>query len=85
MTPFEAVRPIASQQVPVADRLVHHEVFTMGGLLTLASVHPSFSSPTRFSAGRRTSSKKTSLNVWAPVISMMGRISRPGVSIGQMK
>jgi hypothetical protein len=34
-TPFEAVRPIASQQVAIADRLVHHEVFTMGGLLTL--------------------------------------------------
>ena len=34
-SPFEAVRPIASQQVAIADRLVHHEVFTMGGLLTL--------------------------------------------------
>jgi pimeloyl-ACP methyl ester carboxylesterase len=34
-TPFEAVRPIASQQVALGDRLVHHEVFTMGGLLTL--------------------------------------------------
>jgi len=34
-TPFEAVRPIASQQVALGHRLVHHEVFTMGGLLTL--------------------------------------------------
>ena len=42
--------------------------------VTLARLQPSPSSPTRFSAGRRTSSRKTSLNVWAPVISMMGRI-----------
>ena len=34
-TPFEALRAIASQKVVVADRLEHHEVFTMGGLLTL--------------------------------------------------
>ena len=33
----------------------------------------------------RTSSKNTSLNVWPPVISMIGRISMPGRSIGQMK
>ena len=32
--------------------------------VTLASAQPSFSSPTRFSAGRRTSVKNTSLNVW---------------------
>ena len=33
----------------------------------------------------RTSVKNTSLNMWTPVISWMGRISMPGVSIGQMK
>ena len=33
----------------------------------------------------RTSVKNTSLNVCPPVISMIGRISMPGVSIGQMK
>jgi hypothetical protein len=32
---MEAIRPIGSQQVEVAPRLVHHEVFTMGGLLTM--------------------------------------------------
>ena len=46
--------------------------------VTLASAQPRFSSPTRFSAGMRTSSKNTSLNWWAPVISMIGRISMPG-------
>lgn len=34
-TPFEALRAIASQKVQVDDALEHHEVFTMGGLLTL--------------------------------------------------
>jgi len=33
----------------------------------------------------RTSSKKTSLNAWSPVISMSGRTSSPGASIGQTK
>ena len=53
--------------------------------VTFARPHPRFTSPTRFSAGRRTSSKKTSLNVCEPVISMMGRISMPGASMGQTK
>ena len=53
--------------------------------VTLARLQPSPSSPTTFSAGRRTSSKKTSLNVWAPVISMMGRTVMPGRSIGHTK
>ena len=53
--------------------------------VTLASDQPSFSSPTRFSAGSRTSVRNTSLKVWAPVISTIGRISMPGTSIGQMK
>jgi pimeloyl-ACP methyl ester carboxylesterase len=34
-SPFETIQPIASQQVALGDRLVHHEVFTMGGLLTM--------------------------------------------------
>lgn len=34
-SPFEAIQPIASQQVALTDALVHHEVFTMGGLLTM--------------------------------------------------
>ena len=33
----------------------------------------------------RTSVRNTSLNVCPPVISMIGRISTPGASIGQMK
>ncbi len=53
--------------------------------VTLARSHPRFSSPTRFSAGMRTSSRKTSLKRWTPVISTMGRTSTPGASIGQMK
>lgn len=34
-SPFETIRPIGSQKVEVAPGLVHHEVFTMGGLLTM--------------------------------------------------
>lgn len=34
-SPFQAIRPIGSQQVEVAPGLVHHEVFCMGGLLTM--------------------------------------------------
>ena len=34
-SPFEQIRPIGSQQVEVAPGLVHHEVFTMKGLLTM--------------------------------------------------
>ena len=33
----------------------------------------------------RASVKNTSLNAWAPVMSMIGRTSIPGVSMGQMK
>ncbi len=33
----------------------------------------------------RTSVRNTSLKLWAPVISTIGRISMPGRSIGQMK
>ena len=53
--------------------------------VTLASPQPRLTSPTRFSAGRRTSSRNTSLKVWLPVISMIGRMSTPGASMGQMK
>ncbi len=53
--------------------------------VTLARRHPSLRSPTRLAAGSRASVKKTSLNVWPPVISVIGRISIPGASIGQMK
>ena len=34
-SPFDAIRPIGSQQVEIAPGLVHHEVFCMGGLLTM--------------------------------------------------
>jgi hypothetical protein len=34
-SPFERLRPIGSQRVQVAPLLTHHEVFTMGGLLTM--------------------------------------------------
>ena len=34
-SPFDAIQPIASQQVALTDALVHHEVFTMAGLLTM--------------------------------------------------
>jgi hypothetical protein len=34
-SPFESIQPIASQQVALSGALVHHEVFTMGGLLTM--------------------------------------------------
>ena len=53
--------------------------------VTFARRQPSSGSPTRFSTGRRTSVKNTSLKVDAPVISLMGRISIPGVSMGQTK
>ena len=53
--------------------------------VTLASDQPWPRCPTRFSAGRRTSSRKTSLKVWAPVMSTRGRTVTPGASIGQMK
>ena len=43
-------------------------------------VQPMFSSPTRFSAGTRTSVKKTSFTSCPPSISLIGRISMPGVA-----
>ena len=53
--------------------------------VALVRRHPSFSTPTSRSAGRRTSSKKTWLNECAVVMSMMGVSVMPGRSIGQMK
>ena len=49
----------------------------------LAIVQPWFSSPIRFSAGTRTSSKKTSLTSKPPSISSIGRSVTPGESIGK--
>lgn len=34
-SPFQALRPIASQEIEVTERLRHVEVYTVGGLLTL--------------------------------------------------
>ena len=48
----------------------------------VACFHPSPSVPSREVAGRRTSSKNTSLNSCAPVRSMIGFTVTPGVSIG---
>ena len=53
--------------------------------VTLARSHPPCSGPMRWSAGMRTSVKKTSLNACSPVMSMSGRISIPGASIGHTK
>ena len=53
--------------------------------VTLASSQPPCSGPTRWSAGMRTSVKKTSLKACSPVMSISGRISIPGASIGQTK
>ena len=47
----------------------------------LAMVQPLFSSPTRFSAGTRTSVKNTSFTSWPPSIRRIGRTSMPGVFI----
>ena len=53
--------------------------------VTFASSQPPFSAPTRWSAGMRTSVKKTSLNACSPVISTSARTSIPGERIGQTK
>ena len=47
--------------------------------VVMAIVQPSFSRPTMFSRGTRTSSKNTSLNQATPVISTSGRIVMPGL------
>ena len=53
--------------------------------MTFASRQPSFTSPTTFPAGIRTSEKKTSLNSWVPVICTSGRTSIPGVCMSTTK
>ena len=53
--------------------------------VTFARRQPSPSSPMRFSTGMRMSSKNTWLNECAVVMSMIGDIVRPGVSIGTAK
>ena len=45
--------------------------------VTLARDHPSPRLPIRLSGGRRTSSRKTSLKVWVPVMSTRGRTVHP--------
>ena len=52
--------------------------------VTLVTRQPSFSAPTRFSTGTRTSSRNTSLNSPSPIKVGSGRISMPGRSIGRM-
>ena len=51
----------------------------------MATIHPSPSPPRRQSTGMRASLKKTSLNISSPVMSRIGRISMPGVSMSTMK
>ena len=50
--------------------------------VTMVTRQPSFSSPTRFATGMRTSSKNTSQNSAVPSIVSSGRMSMPGVFIG---
>ena len=50
----------------------------------MATRQPSFSRPTRFTTGTRASSKNTSLNSELPTMVSIGRISMPGVSIGNI-
>ena len=50
-----------------------------------AQRQPSFTAPTRFSSGTRTSLKNTSLKSDAPLICLIGRISTPCASMSTMK
>ncbi len=50
-----------------------------------ARPQPPLTSPITHSSGTKTWSKKTSLNMAAPVSSRNGRISRPGESMATMK
>ena len=52
--------------------------------VTFVTRQPSFSAPTRFSTGTRTSSRKTSLNSLSPCSVGSGRTSMPGRSIGMI-
>ena len=50
--------------------------------VTMATRQPSFSAPTTFSTGMRTSSRNISLNSLSPVSVRIGRTVMPGESIG---
>ena len=52
--------------------------------VTFVTRQPSFSSPTRFSTGIRTSSKNTSQNSDEPMMVRMGRSSMPGALMSMM-
>ena len=52
--------------------------------VTMATRQPSFSAPTTFSTGMRTSSRNISLNSLSPVSVRIGRTSMPGESIGMI-
>ena len=52
--------------------------------VTIATRQPSFSSPTRFATGMRTSSRNISLNSVVPYIVSSGRMSMPRESIGMI-
>ena len=52
--------------------------------IAVAWFQPLFSSPSRWSAGTRTSVKNTSLKCEPPSIWWIGRTSTPGASIGRM-
>ena len=52
--------------------------------VTMVTLHPSFSSPTRLATGIRTSLRKSSAkSVWSAMV-RRGLISTPGVSMGRM-
>ena len=53
--------------------------------VVIAPRQPSFTAPTRFSSGTRTSVKNTSLKSFAPLICLIGRISMPGAFMSTMK
>ena len=79
-----SIRSSAVGPLPHSTPPVDSEMRSLPSV-TLARRQPSLRSPTRLAAGIRTSVKNTSLNVCPPVISVIGRISMPGASIGQMK
>ena len=52
--------------------------------VVIATDHPSFTSPSTFSCGTRTSSKNTSLNDAPPFICFSGLIVTPGARMSTM-
>ena len=75
---------VRRRPVPHIDPADDSETRSLASV-TLASFHPSPSSPTRYFAGSRTSSKNVWLNEWAVVMSTIGLRVIPGRSIGTMK